>query len=545
VLERIIENWLTSAGETGYQAAFSQLLSIEGCRVLHAPVHHPFEHGKDTVALAADGELRAYQLKGGDINLTELERLQGQLFALAASAITYPGVEPPRRPDRAYLICSGRLSPPARDRLSAINSANRESGLPPIEVVELDQLVSRFSAAHGAFLPAQLTEFSELLKLALSDGQDCFPTRTYSDVIQTVLQWATGEQSRSEVKRSIGALVIITSYANAPWLQRHNHLGVAESWLVLAFQLLRVAEAHDLAEDVWRPSFELARDSARQALGRLLDEAVGAEDLIVPDLVEGLVHPARAALVCGYCSGLYLCEELIPGGADLAGKLRSLLAREAQQMSVPSEAGTAHILTAATALERLGLPVDAGRMVAALASELATANQPRGSTSLADPYHSFEEVLLHQLGVDSPLDEEDFEGEAYTLHVAVDWMVRRDYREALDRFWPSVARMHFAEFRPSSSCDLLSAHTEDGIHATWQLESPTSWRDLRAEATVLDEQEIPSLAWQHAYLLPFLPLLYPYRLNRSVAKAIDHLATGRCEVRLADGGVAGLEGPQA
>jgi len=47
VFERLVENWLSSAGERGYELAFAQLLAAEDHRVLQGPVHHPFEHGKD------------------------------------------------------------------------------------------------------------------------------------------------------------------------------------------------------------------------------------------------------------------------------------------------------------------------------------------------------------------------------------------------------------------------------------------------------------------------------------------------------------------
>ncbi len=92
MLARIVENWLTSAGELGYQTAFAQLLASEGYRVLHNPVHYPFEHGKDLTAIAPEGALHCFQLKGGDVGLGDLEKIQGQLFALAGTAVTYPAL---------------------------------------------------------------------------------------------------------------------------------------------------------------------------------------------------------------------------------------------------------------------------------------------------------------------------------------------------------------------------------------------------------------------------------------------------------------------
>lgn len=64
MLANVLAHWLTNASERSYEGPFCQLLIAEGHTVLFAPVHHPFEHGKDLVAMAPDGALCAYQLKG-------------------------------------------------------------------------------------------------------------------------------------------------------------------------------------------------------------------------------------------------------------------------------------------------------------------------------------------------------------------------------------------------------------------------------------------------------------------------------------------------
>ena len=46
LIGRIVENWLTSATERGYQLAFCQLLAAEGEELLYIATHGPFEKGK-------------------------------------------------------------------------------------------------------------------------------------------------------------------------------------------------------------------------------------------------------------------------------------------------------------------------------------------------------------------------------------------------------------------------------------------------------------------------------------------------------------------
>lgn len=534
MLARIVDNWLISAGELGYQTAFAQLLVSEGYRVLHAPVHHPFEHGKDVVGISPEGRLHAFQLKGGDIGLGDLEKIQGQLFALAGTAVSYPGVDPPRPPERAFLVTNGELTAPARDRLRAFNEANRQRGFPAIEAVERDQLVGRLVAAHGSYLPTELQDLNELLRLVLADGRSPFPVKVFAEMLDKVIQGSDPEQRGLVVRRALASGTILTSYATGPWQHAENHLGVAEGWLVLAFAILRTAELRDLSEEDWLGSFELARDSARRAVANLVTEATAAKDLVIPDIVEGLVYPARATLVCGYAGAFFISEREFGDAAGLRDSCKGLLMREREYLQAPGEVGVPLLLMIATALEVLEEPVEAAKIVVSWAQGLIIANNPESKNGAPDPYHSLSDVLLYTMGAESVLDEEQFSGEAYTIHVAVEWLARRGYRGILERLWPAITRLHFVEFSPSSPANLLSSDDPDGEHRAWAPATPASWARLRQESSVVQESDLPARLWQHLYMLPYLPLLYPYRLTANVARALDYMVTGRCEVALTE-----------
>ena len=71
LIERIVENWLTSASERTFQIPFCQLLSAKGEKLLYIATHGQFEKGKDVITELPDGTLRAYQMKGGDIKLAQ------------------------------------------------------------------------------------------------------------------------------------------------------------------------------------------------------------------------------------------------------------------------------------------------------------------------------------------------------------------------------------------------------------------------------------------------------------------------------------------
>lgn len=528
MLERIVESWLTNAGERGaFERAFTQLLAIEGEAILHGPVHHPFEHGKDIIALDKDGSLLAFQLKAGDIGLAELEAITGQLFALAHTAANYPGIEPPRRPDRVYLVTSGRLTPPARDRLAAFNDGNRGYGAAAIAVTEQEHLVSRFVAAHGRYLPTNIEHLDALLRILVGDGSGPFPVQRFAAFLEALTKAAKSDR---EIVRAIASSVLLTSYAVGPWERVNNHLAVAEAWLATLFAMARAACLTDIDDEDWSLSFNICRDAVRAALGDLLLEAATLDDLVIPDLAEGLVYGTRATLVLGYCCAFYLAEREIADASRFEEPLRETILRELNYLRAVGEAAAPYLLLIATTLQVLGELPQAGRLLYLWASELAAANgkkrgEEQAQSPLADPYHSLEECLLRNLGADTDNALEQFNGHAYTLHVTAEWFARRAMRVIIEQIWKPMSHAVICEFRPQVTADIFAHHTDDGQLEQWVLPITGSWRAIERDAVNLGENDLPGFAWRNLDCLVYLPLIYPYRLTSAAAKAIDYLVT--------------------
>lgn len=533
MLERIVENWLTRAGERGYETPFAQLLSVEGHRVLHGPVHHPFEHGKDIISLATDGSLCAFQLKGGDIDLRELESIQQQLYALARSAVTYPGVMPPRRPDQVTLVSSGVLTPPARDRIASLNIAQVNDGLPPIRLVEREHLVGRFVAANQQYLPTEPEDLNSLLQFYLSDGHGPFPTRELARLLAEIQVPKRANRNNQDFSRAVASSVLLTSYVCAPWERLDNHLAVAEAWLTLALQVLRVAASHSLPDEVWKESFALAVAAGRGRLRSLLDECSSLEDLVVPDLVEGVVYPMRAIKVCGWMAAFYLSERALDSEQQIEAAVRALLVRELPYVKASGEAETAPILMMATALPVLDEADHAIRLALTYSIALARLNGlGSGGDALPDPYHAPEENLLRGAGLDEDFAPEQFDGNAYTLHVLIEWFARRGGRPILEKMWGAISRVTFCETRVSSPEQYLAIDDENADLAIWPPNSPESWTRLNGQAAEMRESALPGVLWRNLEYLPYLPLLFPYRLTADVGRALDYLVLGTVSVTL-------------
>lgn len=532
MLARIIDNWLTSIGEVGYQAAFTHLLISEGYSVVRAPVHHPYEHGKDLVALSPEGKLCAFQLKGGDVSKSQLDIRQ--LDSAVRTGIGHPGVEPPRRPDRVVLVTTGRISAPASDEIRAMNDANRTDGLPVVETVERDALVGRHLAAHGTYFPSHPVDLRDFLQLALADGVGMLPVREFAAQLWNTIQPPDKGRKLHDAKRALGSAALMTAYTLGPWTASENHLGVAEGWLVFAMSAMRCAELEDLPDEYWLPVFEVARDQARRSLDLLIDEAAGREDLIVPDLAEGLVYPVRSLVVCGYASAYWLSERTLDAGDSvLEGRVREILMREVQYLRIPGEAGTPHLVAIATALQVLGELVQASSLVIDGIRGICALNV-EGQDGVPDPYHPLSEVLLESVGGDTGLQDESCLGQAYTMHVLLDWLIRRDLRPIVAKLWRGASRLTFCETKVSAPAFVLAHDDPDATHEAWIPAAPESWARLKGLATVAPEICLPQRLWQHPEMIPYLSLIYPHRLTRVTGIAFDYVSVGLGAISFAD-----------
>jgi hypothetical protein len=368
------------------------------------------------------------------------------------------------------------------------------------------------------------------LTLYLSDGQESFPIRDFLEFLESLTTTVQDSGSPLQFQRAIASSILFTAYASSNWQKSENHLGVAEAWLSNALMIIRLASELSLPEERWITSYELAFENSRNALKRLLDEADTAEDLVVPNIVDGIAYPTRALLVCGYIAAFFLAECLYLRGKNKNyGKtVKKILLRELPFIEVAGESGAPLIFSIATALELLDEPTEAAKVVIRWANTLTMANQPDSENALADPYHSLEEVLMASFEEDGL--GERFDGHAYTLHLAIDWLARRQLRPIIEQMWPKVTKLTLCEFICSKPQRILSARDDDGQLHTWLPATPESWERLSKSASLVKERELPDELWRQAEVIPYLGLLLPFRFTSSVAKALDYLTTRCCKV---------------
>ena len=225
--------------------------------------------------------------------------------------------------------------------------------------------------------------------------------------------------------------------------------------------------------------------------------------------------------------GAYLLSERTLGDFDMSATnhVRTILTREMSHVRIVGESDAPAFILTACALEQLGQIQTAERMILSLVGTLSTLNQRESHKALADPYHDTEQVLLHKLGADSDLEGEEFDGRSYMLHVAIEWLARRLWRQNLATMWPNITRVQFLEFQPSSPDQYLAVEDDDGELKMWFAGQPQSWAALLVQSRTLDRSSrLPEILWARREMIPYLPLLFPYRLTATLGRAIDAVA---------------------
>ncbi len=529
--ERLIANWLTKASERSLEIPFAQLLMLKGHTVLSGPAHHPFEHGKDLLTLDHDRRLCAFQLKGGTSKFTlrDFEKHEAELHALATTAASHPNLPTSRVPDRVCLVTNQELTPPARSRIAGLSQGLRELGYPGLEVLERDQLLGWFVSAHGSFFPEEARDVASFLRVFLESGVGPLPHRQYIEAIASLMP-SQSRARKSECARAVSAATLLAAYMLKPWQEKDNHVAVAEGWLLLCSQILRLALLQDLRGVYWESSYSLAIEAARDALEALLHEAAAREDLLGCGFGEPVLYGTRALLVAGYLSAFALSSGVNTTGRpedpeELTQAVAAIVRREIPYLKVLGESAAPYYFAIAYLLAKTGDSGAAARMVRDWAQVLSKANAPGSPTAIPDPYHGPQQLLMALVSDDArqDLNQERWDGSSYTLHLAVSWLTRRLWRQSLETLWPDITRISHHDFVPADASGFLSAEDPFGVLDTWVYPMPTKWSVLRQEADRFDPGFLPTLLLDRPDFMLLYPLVRPHRFNSRILRFWDVL----------------------
>jgi hypothetical protein len=517
LIGRIVENWLTSATERGYQIAFCQLLAAEGEELLYIATHGPFEKGKDIITRSPDKSIRAYQLKGGDIRLADWRGINEQINNLVELPVNIPQC-PAGAQHIPFFVTNGRIDDTVLDYINTANLGWKQRNFPhPLAAIEKSQLVHRFVTAHGAYLPQEASDFQLFLTLLLREGAAPLDKPAFSGLIQGVISFADGTTNKN-VSRSLSSAVLLTSYILGSASKEKNHWALFEGWTIMASYILAAATKFLLEDSLWKPSFDLAMLGTNSALDSLVDECKGREQFIegIP-MVDGFFYGSRQLILAGLLSAWSLIRRRANMEADQ--DVQKLVIARLREAVIWGESAAPFILITALELEQQCKQPYAEKFVIDYLQLLLLCHGD-GRRGLPDSFISTEDSIrfIHSIGEQ---DVESFQGFSHTCQVVVDYLARRWRRCALSAMWEGITRLSLDASNPRLPWEWFFWKSGSAVLDSSMAGQPQSWSALVKDAESLDTSVLPPLFLQHDTFTIFFLLVFPHRLTPVTFALID------------------------
>lgn len=351
------------------------MLAAESETILYVSSHGPFEKGKDIITRTGAGEIRAYQLKAGNVGLSEWRAIYGEIVNLVELAIEIPGT-PPITEFVPYLVTNGELTDPVFEQVRVANVTWQNRGIDKnLHVVQKGELFERFRASHGSYLPHELADFRTFLELILHDGAAPAEKEKASGLIEHVLPSKPEDESSLNIARAASSIVLLAAYISGPAVLAANHWSVFEYWVLTASYVLYLAEKSNKAELDCQVSFELCEIAAEGALRALAEECAGRSDFVqgLP-LIDGHTYRSRITVLAGLLSAWDLSLRILHKSRSKTGFIQSFLTARLKEAAMWGESAVPYLFLAALEAEQDCRPDVAEGIAIQLVREISTAN---------------------------------------------------------------------------------------------------------------------------------------------------------------------------
>ena len=515
--ERIVEDWLSRINERGYQAAFGQILAATGHKVLRIS-HSPYEHGKDVLAVTSVGEVRAYQLKDGNIGLKEWENGYSQVCALVETLPVHPSL-PATYAFRPWLVTNGLFTDPALDRIHQHNAAWERRGLPKVELRDGRWMHRELTNLSTDFWPIKPPDVRLFRTLYLVDGRGDFDPDAFARFMRSML---VGTFTRTELERRAAAANIFCSYILGEFYGQNDHWSVFRGWTMTAAAIACAHERAAVESEPMHASFALARDAAEDALNSLSKECRD-QNTFKPLRIEWDEYTrVRNAVALGaWAAWCLLNLEDEESGSMCVSTLKNFLLDG--RIAFWGEGAFPFICSMAWLLEQRGEVEQSNRLFIDWLGAVINKQQRESEDPLPDPYVSAEDVLKQMAEIfseDGPTRRKAIQ--SYCLFPLVLILVRRDCFNLLSNVWKRLSCVTITVFEYDSPAGYLEWLCEKGVERDFIFMQPQSYRELDDLASKPPTQKLPSaLREDLRFRLMFL-LAFPHRLAWSIVGSLDH-----------------------
>ncbi|TCV45239.1 hypothetical protein [Agrobacterium tumefaciens] len=560
--EKLIEHWLDSINERGYQAAFLQMLAGEGHAVVHSTRHMSIEFGKDVVSIDPDGVPCAFQLKGnpgGRLTLSQFREIKGQVDELVEQPIRYPGI--PEIPHKCFLVTNGEVEEEVQRAIDDLNLGYERRRFHPnsrLRLISRGMLLDMAVKHSTTFWPESFSVHEKLIRYYSDEGTGSLNLELLSQGLDDILKISGDGPTLGRLefgRREISAALFV-SFATKNFANKQNHTSVASAFVTL-FISLKCAHARHLTEGdrTFSPTQSAVRDAFFSAiidLAEELGEKVGvlkgasAEDNEEVDL-------NRLYLTTGALSDQFLWRVRALSTVAMLSILLIEIKDPIQQIEL-SESGreaalaltrhdtTTHQIWGEGAIpQMLCLIYSWHRYDPSLRGNLAeygllqfltgTVLKSGGKGFLASPYHRDEQVIRDLLPPALGIRQERIRLEvlpksSYFAEALFQCFVRSNLKSFAKGLWPDLTRISHHSFVHRYPWEYCLWRIDEGDNLTRQLPHRQQWADLQIEASRIDTPGIPhALRSDPVMLLAFITF-FPHRASPEVLRYLHFAICG-------------------
>ncbi|QQS18326.1 hypothetical protein IPL68_06955 [Candidatus Saccharibacteria bacterium] len=516
---KLVENWLTNAGELTYTAPFVQLLINEGYTVLQAK-GGPTEQGKDIIARDTNGNIHCYQLKHGSIGSSDWQQYRAQLDDLTEIPPKHPSIPANLTSWQCHLVTNGDITGQTSITIVDYSKARSKKGNMALQTTSKEELLRRFTDSFGRFFPIEPNDIRVFFELFCDDGDNTLKRSEFKLLFEHYLSEFDVKRSKQKKLESIQAAPILTSYLLTNKYAKENYTALIDAWVLMLLTILHYAAKWSLDEKKYAATESLILDEIDRLISCLFND-VATDDNNLVDASYGLfsepimTYKLRCAELLGYISAAVNYSSLSGRALPVVDVvLAEKMAQMHQKKIVISEAGLSfqfnYILASAIHGKETATVAELIRLVDGVLS----AHVDEGD-GLLSPYYTTEQAVANMLDVGEPIDE-TFNNRSYMLWPAVLLLAKYDQRDFLNDRWQVLSEISMEEIVAHDSNDLLLWRIKNADLLDTFPNSAQSWASLRAIATKSYDNDIPAILLKRKYLIPLWVLAMPHRLTPNV-----------------------------
>lgn len=542
--EKLIEHWLDSIGERGYQSAFLQMLVGQGHTIIHSTRHTPIEFGKDVVTIGSDGIPCAFQLKGNPgsrLTLSQFREIKPQLTELVEQPIVYAGV--PNTPHKCFLVTNGEVEEEVQRAIDDMNRDLSRRGFHAnqrLEIVSRGQLLSWAIAHSGDFWPDDFSVHENLIRMYNVDGRDQPHLELLSKSIDAIL--GISEKRKNTKKpafvRSMVAASLFVSFAVRNYVRSSNHNAITAAWASLLAMYACALEryGYKLVGDSLK-AYDAARIAMFTALLEILDEVhervLKLENFEVgqtPDfnriylqggsISDRVLWKARALKTLSLLALLRI-EVRQPGSKlklddQQAATIRKLSEPGVTKLEIWGEAAIPQVFSHILAWRINDPTINPNMAFYSVLRWITSRNLKADDGFTPSPYHDLNDCIRSQLRSVLETNCKDISTEiqprsTYLAEGLLHCFVRANIKSSAKSIWPDMTRLMHNSFIPEHNWEYGLWRAENGQNFSRQLPHRHLWTELQREAAQIDTPNIPrQLRSDPVVLLAFL-IYYPHR----------------------------------